>query len=91
MTGGILQGAGRALTENFRYEGGRLTNANFCDDRIPTISDSPPIHVDFIDDIEPMGPCGAKGLGEPCIVPTAAAAANGASHAIGARVSSYCP
>ncbi|MFQ5911887.1 MAG: xanthine dehydrogenase family protein molybdopterin-binding subunit [Nitrospinota bacterium] len=88
VEGGVLQGVGWALMEEFKFEGGRVANPNFYDYRVPTMSDFLPIHVDFVDNIEPRGPYGAKGLGEPCIVPTAAAIANAVSHAIGARVTS---
>ncbi|MBI2880044.1 MAG: xanthine dehydrogenase family protein molybdopterin-binding subunit [Candidatus Tectomicrobia bacterium] len=88
VEGGVLQGIGWALMEQYKFEDGCVANPSFYDYRIPTMSDAPPIHVEFVDNIEPRGPYGAKGLGEPCIVPTAAAIANAVSHAIGARVTS---
>ncbi len=80
--GGILQGIGMALMEE--YVPGR-TNT-FRDYAIPTIADVPQITVKLIEDPEPLGPFGAKGVGEPALVPTPAAVVSAVRHATGVVV-----
>ena len=66
---------------------GTVVNANLDDYKLPTIADCPEIVVDFVDMPDPhASTLGVKGLGEPPIVPTAAAIANAFSHATGVRV-----
>jgi xanthine dehydrogenase YagR molybdenum-binding subunit len=61
-------------------------NATLDDYKLPTIADVPEIVVDFVDRPDENLPnVGAKGLGEPPIVPTAAAIANAFAHATGRR------
>ena len=61
-------------------------NGHLDDYKVPTIADSPEIVVDFVNTPDPNLPnLGAKGLGEPPIVPTAAAVANAFAHATGRR------
>jgi CO/xanthine dehydrogenase Mo-binding subunit/aerobic-type carbon monoxide dehydrogenase small subunit (CoxS/CutS family) len=67
--GGIAQGIGLALMEE--YLPGRTENLH--DYLIPTAGDVPPIDIILIEDPEPLGPSGAKGIGEPALVPTAPA------------------
>jgi xanthine dehydrogenase YagR molybdenum-binding subunit len=55
------------------------------DYKVPTIADVPEIVVEFIDHADPATDVGAKGLGEPPIVPTPAAIANAFAHATGRR------
>ena len=62
--GGIAQGIGMALMEE--YVNGRTDNLH--DYLIPTVGDVPPITVHLIEDPEPLGPWGAKGVGEPALV-----------------------
>jgi hypothetical protein len=64
--GGIAQGLGLALMEEYRA--GRTENLH--DYLIPTIGDIPPIETILIEDREPLGPGGAKGVGEPALIPT---------------------
>ena len=59
---------------------------NLHDYLIPTIGDVPPIDVILIEDAEPLGPFGAKGVGEPGLVPTAPAILGAIRHATGARL-----
>jgi CO/xanthine dehydrogenase Mo-binding subunit/aerobic-type carbon monoxide dehydrogenase small subunit (CoxS/CutS family) len=67
--GGIAQGIGMALMEE--YANGRTDNLH--DYLIPTVGDVPSISVHLIEDPEPLGPWGAKGVGEPALVATAPA------------------
>ena len=59
---------------------------NLHDYLIPTIGDVPSIEIHLIEDPEPLGPFGAKGLGEGAIIPTPAAVLNAIRHATGARL-----
>jgi CO/xanthine dehydrogenase Mo-binding subunit len=80
--GGIVQGLGMALMEE--YHSGRTDNLH--DYLIPTIGDAPHIVVHIIEDPEPLGPYGAKGVGEPALIPTAPAILNAIWHATGVRI-----
>ena len=80
--GGIAQGIGMALMEE--YVSGRTDNLH--DYLIPTVGDVPPITVHLIEDAEPLGPWGAKGVGEPALVATAPAILNAIHDATGVRM-----
>jgi xanthine dehydrogenase molybdopterin-binding subunit B len=80
--GGIAQGLGLALMES--YEAGRTDNLH--DYLIPTFGDIPPIEVHIVEDAEPAGPFGAKGVGEPALIPTAPAILGASRDAIGVRI-----
>ncbi len=86
--GGILQGMAFALSEELVVDPhtGIPVNATLDDYKVPTIADVPEMIVEFVDvPDEAMSTVGAKGLGEPPIVPTAAAIANAFAHATGRR------
>ncbi len=80
--GGIAQGLGLALMEEFIP--GRTENLH--DYLIPTIGDVPEIETMLIEQPDPLGPFGAKGVGEPALVATAPAILNAIAHATGERV-----
>ncbi len=80
--GGVAQGIGMALMEE--YVNGRTDNLH--DYLIPTVGDVPPITVHLIEDPEPLGPWGAKGVGEPALVATAPAILNAIRAATGVRM-----
>jgi CO/xanthine dehydrogenase Mo-binding subunit len=80
--GGIAQGLGLALMEE--YVPGRTENLH--DYLIPTIGDVPEIETILIEDREPLGPFGAKGIGEPALIPTAPAILGAIRDATGARI-----
>ncbi len=82
IEGGIAQGLGLALMEE--YLPGRTENLH--DYLIPTIGDVPQIECILIEDREPLGPSGAKGIGEPALVPTAPAILGAVHQATGVRV-----
>jgi CO/xanthine dehydrogenase Mo-binding subunit/aerobic-type carbon monoxide dehydrogenase small subunit (CoxS/CutS family) len=82
IQGGIAQGLGLALMEE--YLPGATENLH--DYLIPTDGDVPPIEVILVEDAEPLGPFGAKGVGEPGLVPTAPAILGAIHHATGVRV-----
>ena len=80
--GGIAQGIGLALMEE--YIPGRTDNLH--DYLIPTIGDVPPITTILIEQPDPHGPHGAKGVGEPALIATAPAILNAIADATGARL-----
>jgi xanthine dehydrogenase YagR molybdenum-binding subunit len=89
VKGGIVQALGFALTEErvVDRELGRVMNANLEWYKVPTAMDTPEIVVRFVDRPDrKANNLGAKGLGEPPIIPTAAAVANAVANAIGVRV-----
>ena len=82
IEGGIAQGIGLALMEE--YVPGRTENLH--DYLFPTIGDVPEIECLLVEDPEPLGPYGAKGIGEPALIPTAPAILNAVHHATGVRL-----
>ncbi len=80
--GGIAQGIGFALMEE--YLPGQTENLH--DYLIPTVGDVPAIETVIVEDAEPLGPWGAKGIGEPALIPTAPAILGAIEHATGARI-----
>lgn len=84
VEGGIAQGLGMALME--AYLPGRTDNLH--DYLVPTIGDAPGIEVILVEDPEPAGPFGAKGVGEPALVPTAPAILSAIRDACGVRLTS---
>jgi len=87
VEGGVVMGLGTALTEETLWTpDGRMLNPGLLDYRIPTILEVPPIDVVAIEGFLGAGPFGAKGVGEPPIIPVPAAVANAVADATGARV-----
>ncbi|MBM4321420.1 MAG: xanthine dehydrogenase family protein molybdopterin-binding subunit, partial [Deltaproteobacteria bacterium] len=87
LIGALAQGVGFALYEQLFSAQGKILNTNFCDYKIPTIQEmSFPIDLDFVETDDPFGPFGAKGVGEPGLVPTAPAIANAIHDAVGVRL-----
>ena len=84
--GAVLTGAGYALSEEMIFQNGRLLNPNFSDYRILTAMDATNIEVELVETNDPSGPFGAKGIGEPGLVPTAPAIANAIYDAVGVRI-----
>jgi CO/xanthine dehydrogenase Mo-binding subunit len=87
VEGGIVMGLGTALTEEAIWtEDGRLANPGLLDYRIPTLAEIPPIEVEFLEGFEGAGPFGAKGLGEPPIIPVPATIGAAVRDACGAHL-----
>jgi len=82
IEGGAVQGLGFALMEE--YVPGATENLH--DYLIPTIGDAPGIECILVEDPEPLGPYGAKGVGEPGLIPTAPAILGAIEHATGVRM-----
>ena len=91
MQGGAVQSLGIALTEALTYDDtGRLTNPSLLDYRKLTAADLPDIEPIIVEVPSPNGPFGARGVGEPPIVPAPAAIANAVEDATGQRLTE-CP
>jgi CO/xanthine dehydrogenase Mo-binding subunit len=75
VEGGVVQGMGWALMEHLRLDHGKVLNPGFTDYLIPTSLDAPPIEMSFIERPYAAGPYGAKGIGEPSLIPAPAAVA----------------
>lgn len=88
IEGGVAQGLGYALLEEIKYHEGRVQNDSFLDYQLPTTMDMPEIEAILVETYEPNGPYGAKGLGEPTLIPVAPAIANAVANAIGVRFKS---
>jgi CO/xanthine dehydrogenase Mo-binding subunit len=87
VEGATAMGLGTALTEETMWgPDGRLLNPNLLDYRLPTLGEIPPISVELIEGFHGAGPFGAKGVGEPSIIPVPAAVANAVADATGARM-----
>ena len=87
IQGGVVQGIGWALNEEYIYnEEGTMTNASFLDYRMPTCLDLPMIDTVIVEVPNPGHPYGVRGVGEVPIVPPPAAIANAIYDAIGIRM-----
>src|SRR5262249_15520224 len=87
MQGGAVQSLGMALTEALMFDDrGRLTNPSLLDYKKLTAADLPSIETIIVEVPPPSGPFGARGVGEPPIVPAPAAIANAIQDAAGVRL-----
>lgn len=86
ISGGVAQGVGYALTEEIELNQGKIKNPSFTGYIIPTTMDMPEVVPIIIEDLEPTGPYGAKGVGEPAMLPTAPAIINAIYNAVGIRI-----
>jgi len=87
MQGGAVQSLGMAMTEALMFgDDGRLTNPSLLDYRKLTAADLPDIETIIVEVPSPSGPYGARGVGEPPIVPAPAAIANAIEDATGVRL-----
>jgi xanthine dehydrogenase YagR molybdenum-binding subunit len=89
IEGGIIQGIGHTLSEERLHDPrtGRLLTTTLDAYKVPTIADVPEIVSELVDEPDRhLTNLGSKGLGEPPIIPTAAAIANAIRDATGADV-----
>jgi CO/xanthine dehydrogenase Mo-binding subunit len=87
IQGGVAQGIGWALNEEYVYDAqGHLLNTSFLDYRIPVAPDLPMIDTILVEVANPGHPYGVRGVGEAPIVPPAGAVANAIYHATGLRL-----
>ncbi len=85
--GGVVQGIGWALFEGMTYdEAGQLLTSTLMDYALPHSQDVPAITPLLVEVPSVFGPFGAKGVGEPPVVPVAAAIANAIRDAVGVRM-----
>jgi len=88
IEGAIVQGLGQALMEDYKIENGHTTTHGFAKYILPTALDVPQINSIIVEDPDPLSPLGAKGIGEPALIPTAPAIVNAIYDAIGVRITS---
>ncbi|KKM09826.1 hypothetical protein SY88_16670 [Clostridiales bacterium PH28_bin88] len=86
ITGGIAQGAGWALYEHLVHQDGMPQNTSLSNYIIMTIKDMPRVEPIIVETNDPVGPYGAKGVGEPTLIPVPPAIANAVEDAIGVRI-----
>jgi len=87
IQGGVSQGVGWALNEEYYYdENGLMRNTGFLDYRMPTTLDLPMIETILVEVANPGHPIGIRGVGEVPIVPPPAAIANAIYRAVGVRM-----
>jgi CO/xanthine dehydrogenase Mo-binding subunit len=84
--GAAYMGVGYGLTEEIQVRNGRVMNPGFRDYKMLTAKDVIPVEPIIIEEPDGAGPFGAKGIGEPGLVPTAPALANAIYDAIGVRI-----
>lgn len=86
VEGGVAQGIGFVLTENFHLDDtGTMLNPNLRNYRIPTYADIPRTEVLIVESTDSAGPMASKGIAESCINPVAPALANAVYDATGIR------
>ena len=84
VEGGMIQAMGTAIFEELMLKDGRVLNKNFVDYKIPTADDIPErLESLIVEYPEETGPFGARGIGEPVMVPGAPAIANAVANALG--------
>ena len=87
MQGGVVQGVGWALNEEYYFDSeGRMQNSSFLDYRIPTSLDLPMINTVIVEVANPGHPYGVRGVGEVPIIPPMAAIANAIARATNVRM-----
>jgi CO/xanthine dehydrogenase Mo-binding subunit len=87
MQGGVVQGLGWALNEEYIHNRkGAMDNPSFLDYRIPVASDLPMIETIIVEVPNPAHPYGVRGVGEVGIVPPIPAIANAIARAVGVRI-----
>jgi CO/xanthine dehydrogenase Mo-binding subunit len=86
IQGGVAQGLGMALTEEYFFaDNGKMLNSSFLDYRMPTALDLPMIETILVEVPNPGHPYGVRGVGEVPIVPPLAAAQGAIAEATGLR------
>lgn len=82
IVGGVAQGIGMALMEEVVMREGRMANPNFTDYILPTLRDVPRVEVIMLENDDPGGPFGARGIGEPPLVAATPAVLNAIHNAL---------
>lgn len=83
IQGAAMMGLGYALSEEVLLDKGRITNPHFLDYKLPHAWPAPEVVVRVVEEPEPTGPYGAKGVAEPALLPTPPAVHNAVAAALG--------
>ena len=86
VEGATIGGLGQALYENLVTEGGLVMNPSLLEYKVPTALDVPSLPIALVDNTDPEGPFGAKGIAEGCQIASSPAIANAIDHAVGIRI-----
>jgi CO/xanthine dehydrogenase Mo-binding subunit len=86
IEGGIVQALGQGLMEDYRIQDGHTTTPNLAKYILPTALDVPHVTSVILEDPDPIGPLGVKGIGEPAMIPTIPAVMNAIYDAVGVRI-----
>ena len=86
IDGGVVMGMGYSLMEGMSIDEGRVMTTNFGENKIPSIADIPLLKTVIQEFPVGNGPYGGMSIGEPPVVPTAAAIANAVHDAVGVRI-----
>lgn len=88
IEGGIVQALGQGLMEDYKLDNGRTSTHGFAKYILPTALDVPHVTSVILEDPDPIGPLGVKGIGEPAMIPTIPAVMNAIYDAVGVRITS---
>jgi CO/xanthine dehydrogenase Mo-binding subunit/aerobic-type carbon monoxide dehydrogenase small subunit (CoxS/CutS family) len=88
IEGAVVMGLGYALSEEFVQDDARIVTDDLRKLGVPRITDVPPIEVHIVEEPQPNGPFGAKGIGEVGVNPVAPAISNAVFDAVGVRLQS---
>lgn len=86
IEGGVVQALGQGLMEDYKLEKGRTSTPGFAKYILPTSLDVPRVNSIIVEDPDPLGPLGVKGIGEPAMIPTIPAITNAIYDAVGVRI-----
>jgi len=86
IDGGVVMGVGYALMEQLQVDAGKVITTSFGENKIPSIQDIPVLKTVVQESSVGNGPYGAMSIGEPPVVPVAAAIANAVHDAVGIRI-----
>ncbi|HVZ52689.1 MAG TPA: molybdopterin cofactor-binding domain-containing protein [Pseudolabrys sp.] len=86
IEGGVAQALGQGLMEDYQLKDGHTTTHGFAKYILPTALDVPKVNSVIVEDPDPIGPLGVKGIGEPAMVPTIPAIMNAIYDAVGVRI-----
>lgn len=92
VEGAMVQAMGTAIYEELVLKNGRIVNKSYVDYKIPSAGDTPDVLESYVAEFaEKTGPFGARGIGEPAMVPGAPAIAIAVSNAIGVGIFDHMP
>lgn len=86
IQGGVAMGIGYCLLEDMKREAGVTLNPSFSNYKVVNATEMPSMKEIIVESVDPNGPFGAKGVGEPTIIPAAPAIANAIFDAVGVRI-----